>query len=600
MKKTLVLIAAIALALQGLAQNCYWVFLVDKEGTTFDPYAYFDAKAIERYRLNDADLYDISNYPLRQSYVDRVTALAQEEVGTSRWLNAVAVMATPEQMAQIEKLECVKGSSLIASQMEMAHCRQTARMEKQAARANDVLDGMPKMSDQLLRMQGSLFRSKGIDGKGVRVAVFDGGFPAVNTHQAFKHLRDNNQIVATWNFCNKKENVYGWSTHGTMVLSCIAGILNGHQLGLATGATFLLARTEVEPEPYKEEVWWQQAMEWADKNGADVINSSLGYGKDRHFTYEMDGRSTVAHAANMAARKGILVCNSAGNEGNDKTWKTIITPADADSVLTVGGINADLYSYGHIYFSSYGPTADGRLKPNVCNFGQASVADPKGNDKMSEVFGTSFSSPLTAGFVACAKQAKPGLTAMQLKAEVERSGDLYPYFDYAFGYGVPQASYFLTGKEMPEGATFVLEDSGEYLYVRPTGVRAKRTPFNNEANEAAAKKSEDHVFMKLTDSNGIIQKYVSLALSRFDDNHVVSISKHGLAGMKLTVFFDGYAKDYRLPDDYAATLLASGTEEEFYYAVQDSMGRMSYAFVERINRSLSDNKTRPLGDKYFI
>lgn len=598
MKKILILIATIVLAMQGMAQNYYWVFLSDKAGTTFDPYAYFDAKAIERYRQNNADLYDITNYPLQQSYVRQVEALALEEIGTSRWLNAVAVMATPEQIAQIEKLECVQGSTMIASQMELAQCCSLESSETCNASLNVGQEEYPAMADQLLRMQGNLFRSNGIDGKGVRVAVFDGGFPAVNTHKAFKHLRDNNQIIATWNFCNKKENVYGWNTHGTMVLSCIAGILDGQQLGLATGATFLLARTEVEAEPYKEEVWWQQAMEWADRNGADIINSSLGYGKDRHYTYEMDGRSTVAHAANMAARKGMLVCNSAGNEGGDLNWKTIITPADADSILTVGGIDADLYSYGHIFFSSYGPTADGRLKPNVCNFGQASVADPKSNDKMTEVFGTSFSSPLTAGFVACAKQAKPNLTAMQLKENVEKSGDLYPYFDYAFGYGVPQASYFLTGKEKPEGATFALEDSGEYLFVRPTGVRAKHAEIG--AKECGAEKRYDNVFMKLTDSNGLIQRYVNVEMPRFDNDHVITISKHGLLDQTLTVFFDGYAQDYSLSDVYAAKLLATATTEDFYYAVLDSLGNMNKDYSEQISRSLSDNKTRALGDKYFI
>ena len=165
------------------------------------------------------------------------------------------------------------------------------------------------------------------------------------------------------------------------------------------GAEFLLARTEIDPEPFKEEVWWAQGAEWADKNGADIINSSLGYGKDRHWTRDMDGTSYVAKAANKAVEKGILICNSAGNEGSDSRWMTIITPADAENVLCVGGINASLEYYQHISFSSYGPTADKRRKPDVVAFGHAKVANPSGG--FTEADGTSFASPLTAGFCAC-------------------------------------------------------------------------------------------------------------------------------------------------------------------------------------------------------
>ena len=183
------------------------------------------------------------------------------------------------------------------------------------------------LTDQLVRMQGELFRAKGIDGKGIRIAVLDGGFPKVNTHIAFKHLRDNGQILKTWNFPNHKENVYGWNGHGTMTLSNIAGRKDGKDLGLATGAEFLLARTEVEPEPFKEEVWWMQAMEWADKNGANLISSSLGYGKDRYYTKDMDGKSYVAKAGNIAARKGILVVCSAGNEAMMTAGSSLSHPA---------------------------------------------------------------------------------------------------------------------------------------------------------------------------------------------------------------------------------------------------------------------------------
>ncbi|MBR6330240.1 MAG: S8 family serine peptidase, partial [Bacteroidales bacterium] len=303
MKKILTLTILIYTALFAniaIAQNSYWVALTDKAGTTFDPYSYFDAKAIERYQRNNADLYDITNYPLNDSYVAQIDAIVAADMqsttevfGQSRWLNAVAVTATAEQIEAIGRLPFVKEIIQLNTDMVLA-------ANKEAGTENAVFNSQ-QVTQQLHRMQGQRFIEKGLDGTGIRIAVFDGGFKSVNTHQAFKHLRDNGQIIATWNFTTKEENVYDNHSHGTMVLSCIAGKMGDRLLGLATGATFLLAKTEVDPEPYKEEVWWAQAAEWADKNGADIINSSLGYTRDRHYTWQMDGRSYVSRAANLAA-----------------------------------------------------------------------------------------------------------------------------------------------------------------------------------------------------------------------------------------------------------------------------------------------------------
>ena len=305
MKKQLLLIAITTLlSAAAIAQpKCYWIFLTDKNGTEFDPYTYFDSKAIERYEKCGASLYDISNYPLNRSYADEIGSLSEEVVGESRWLNAMGIMATDENIEIIRNLSFVKNVEPISSDCILA--------SNETYNA-DIEEGLEILADkgiltaQVIRMGGQHFIDKGIDGKGLRIAVLDGGFPYVDKHVAFQHLRDNHQIISTYNFPNHREDVYGWNSHGTMVLSCIAGIKDGRKLGLATGAEFLLARTEVNSEPFKEEVWWEQAVEWADKNGADLINSSLGYGKERHYTKDMDGTSYVAKAANMAARKGIL------------------------------------------------------------------------------------------------------------------------------------------------------------------------------------------------------------------------------------------------------------------------------------------------------
>ena len=525
MKKLIALSLLVMLMAPAFSQSCYWVFLTDKQGTTFDPYTYFDAKAIERYQQNGADLYDISNYPLNDGYVGKINAIASEEVGCSRWMNAVAVMATPEQINRIEKLPFVNRVQRIGGDMQLAECSEFSEYAESSEYSES-----PVLTDQLVRMQGDLFRAKGIDGKGMRIAVLDGGFPRVNTHAAFKHLRDNHRILDTWNFPNKKADVYGWSSHGLSTLSCITGIVGNEQLGLATGAEFLLYRTEVDLEPFKEEVWWMQAVERADKHGANIISSSLGYGKERYWTKDMDGTSYVAKAGNLAARKGILVCCSAGNEADTRQWKTIVTPSDADSVLCIGGIESSLKHYRHISFSSFGPSADGRLKPNVSAFGHARAAGNKNDQIVGWVYGTSFSCPLVAGFAACAWQSMPGKTAMEMFQLIQHSADRHPYYDYALGYGVPQASFFV-GEPRRYDPTFLIretKDSVEIQLLKPARVAT--------------------IFYNKQRPDGTLVKYASCELENVTPKDCLRFYKGSLDSCQLNVSYNGYTSSYRLSD----------------------------------------------------
>lgn len=509
-KKLFIAIFALISSVAMAQDKCFWVFFTDKNDTQFDPYSYFDAKAIERYQKCGADLYDISNYPLNDSYVGTVGSYSTEVFGESRWLNAVGIEATDDNAALIAQLPFVARVQEIVSNGTVANVKTEFKEIEE--------DNKDILTDQVKRFGGQHFIDKGIDGKGLRICVMDGGFPKVNTHPAFQHLRDNHQIIKTYNFPNKKEDVYGWNTHGTMVLSCIAGINDkGQKMGLATGAEFLLARTEIEPEPFKEEVWWAQGAEWADKNGADIINSSLGYGKDRHWTKEMDGTSYVAKAANKAAEKGILICNSAGNEGDDKRWMTIITPADAENVLCVGGIEDDLEKYRHISFSSYGPSADKRRKPNVVAFGHAAVANPSGG--FTDAYGTSFSSPLTAGFCACAWQTMRDKTALEMKAEIEKSADLYPYFDYAFGYGVPQAAYFTGDKKAAERSFNLVQEKDGVKIVVPKVVK------------------DQDVFINVEGADGVLLGYYKV---HPDSTGIKLNNKDFGQGKKLNVSYNGF------------------------------------------------------------
>lgn len=458
--KTLLSILSICILLTisslAKAQSAYWVFFTDKKDVSFDPYSYFDAKAIARRQREAIPICDSSDYPLNQQYVNAVAQLSDSITGQTRWFNALAIEASSTQIATIEKLPFV---CKVRPMRLVAHSAQAAVYDTGLQSSDSLL-----LFNQIDRMQGFRFVQAGYTGQGIRIAIFDAGFPTLDKNPVFDHLYSNNQIIKTWNFPRKKAEVYSNNAHGTAVLSCVAGKIGDKQLGLATGADFLLARTEVETEPYSEEKDWLAAVEWADKNGADIINSSLGYTYHRYFPEQMDGEtSLVVRAANKAAEKGILVLNAMGNDG-DKDWHVLGTPADAENILSVGGIDPDTdYKIG---FSSLGPTYDRRLKPNVSAYGKVIVA---GRKKLKVSYGTSFSTPLVTGFAACAWQCDTNLTVAEIKAKIEQSGHLAPYFDYAHGYGIPQAGYFLkqenddTNKELKK--TFELMQKHGYLHV---------------------------------------------------------------------------------------------------------------------------------------
>ena len=314
-----------------------------------------------------------------------------------------------------------------------------------------------------------------------------------------------------------------------------------------------------------------QAVEWADRNGANIISSSLGYGKDRYYTKDMDGKSYVAKAANLAARKGMLVVNSAGNEADDKTWQYIITPSDADSALCIGGITHSLTDYEHISFASFGPTADGRQKPNLCAFGHAWAASPKNDNAYEMVYGTSFSCPLVAGFAACAWQASKGKTNMEMFDLLQRSADLYPYCDYAFGYGVPQAGFFVGRDQSRSG-----EASFRFERVSPTSVKVRfLRPDTNV-----------HVFYKDIEDDGRIIRYGKRTLDKVDTSLTLDFN----GGRHLVVYCDGYMSDYRFgqPTDVENTsswVVVHGTRRGHIYTT-NSLLRTPRLDIPNENRSV--------------
>ncbi|MBD2721135.1 S8 family serine peptidase [Hymenobacter armeniacus] len=454
----------------------YWVTLRDKTGVRFDAGQYFSAEAQARRARQHLPAFDATDLPVRADYVAAVAAGVDTVTLVSRWFNAVACRATAAQARALQKLPGVRAVSPWPVRQAQA-----ARFSAPAAAAAPTGPHPPKplsANDYLLarrqtaHLDGPALRAAGLDGRGMRIAVFDVGFRGLPDHPAFQQLVADKRIVATHDFLRNSDNVFLGGSHGTEVMGCLAGRLPGRPespvgpaLGLAPAANYLLARTEqLHRERYAEEEAWLAAVEWADRLGADIINSSLAYTEQRYFPEHMDGRrSLIARAANLAARKGMLVVSAAGNDG-DNDWVRIGTPADADSVLAVGGLDPETGL--HVDFSSYGPTADRRPKPNVAAFG---IVLTTTTDDYERLEGTSFSSPLLAGLAACLWQQQRQLTAMQLFRALEQAAELYPYYDYAHGYGRPRFARFSPGKGLLAAAPsfdFVPHDSLVAVVIR--------------------------------------------------------------------------------------------------------------------------------------
>ncbi|MBF9253654.1 S8 family serine peptidase [Pontibacter sp. 172403-2] len=439
------------------AEQKHLVYFTDKKETPFSidqPQAFLSAKAIARRQRQHIPVMT-RDLPVDPAYVDAMKQQGIEVWYTSRWFNAAVVQCSDEQLAQLQALPFVK-STYTLNKIAQPH---QAQVQRQAAERLPLAVQVPAPASvkaygpayHQANMLGALdLHMAGFRGQGMTIAVLDAGFPGVNTIAAFSHLFGNEQLKGTFDFVLKEENVFGANAHGTSVLSTMAAYAPGTMLGTAYEANYLLLRTEdAATEHPIEEINWLLAAEYADSAGTDVINSSLGYttfdAPSESYTYaDMDGNTTlISRAADIAAATGILVVVSAGNDG-DKDWHYISAPADADSVLAVGAVD----SLGlRAPFSSFGPTPDGRIKPDVVALGQnAYVLSSAGH--LGQSSGTSFAGPIMAGFAACLWQATPGKTSYEMIQLLHRLGSNASSPDDSTGYGIPNYTRLVTA--LPE------------------------------------------------------------------------------------------------------------------------------------------------------
>jgi len=413
----------------------YAIALSDKKGTPYSidhPEAFLSSRSLQR-RARQHIPVTFEDLPVSPVYVDSLCSLGMRIICRSKWFNTITAYTGDTLLIDtITRLSFVKNIKLVKPDHTFKSKQIKWIGQKSPARGYFF-------PVQLRMLHGDTLHDMGFTGKGILISILDAGFYHTDILPAFDSLWSNGQIKGTWDFIEHNPQVFDDHPHGMNVLSILAGIVPGQLRGSAPGAEYWLLRTEdVYSEYPVEEEYWTAGAEFADSVGSDIIHSSLGYYvfDDPALSYsyqDMNGKTTtVAKAAVMAARRGMIVIVSAGNEGNT-AWHYIISPADADSILAVGAVD----SLGHpASFTSYGPSSDNRVKPDVSAMGikvliQSSFGTVvRGN-------GTSYSTPLITGLTACLWQAFPKAKAQEIIRTVHESANHYLNPDNIIGYGVP-------------------------------------------------------------------------------------------------------------------------------------------------------------------
>ena len=416
----------------------YRLYLTDKQGsahTLTQPHTFLSPRAIARRQRQHLRV-DSTDLPVSARYTALIRQRGYTLIGSSKWNNTLLV-ATPSPTAQA----ALQAFPFVREVRRVYAGTLTSAAEPPMALQADTLPPTPSNSygqayAQLRQLGGDALHEAGFRGKGMLIAVVDGGFHNAQLIPALRRARVSHVRDFVYPY---RDNLFHLLDHGTKVFSCMAAVDSFRYVGTAPEATYMLLRSEYGPtESLYEEDTWAMAVEYADSVGADLINASLGYAlfdddTTSHRHSDLDGHATlISHTASLLATKGILLVCSAGNAGHD-SWKTLTPPADALQVLTVGAVDA----HGrHASFSSVGPTADGRVKPDVvaCGVG-TQVVTAQGCVRPMQ--GTSFATPVVCGLAACLWQALPPRTATDIIRIIQASAHRYAHPDSCYGYGLP-------------------------------------------------------------------------------------------------------------------------------------------------------------------
>jgi len=453
MNKLLLFIFFISINL-SYSQEHAWIYLDSKDNVATymaNPLTMLSQKALDR-RTNQGISLNFSDVPITPSYITDISnATGITYVGASKWLNVIHVIGTqadinalPATYTYINRIEFADDSLNPVGRISNKNSKRSPVNKFPDDNALRIAYDYGQAQNQIDMFKAHKLHELVFTGSGMTIAVIDAGFPNVDTNAGFDKIRTNGQILGGYDFVNNSANFYTGNSHGSNVLSFIAGYYDGatKYIGSAPEASFYLYISEdAIPETPAEETYWVMAAEQADYVGVDIINTSLGYTTfdeskyDYDYTTDLDGNTSfITRGAELAYTKGMVVINAAGNSGNNAAWGGRVgVPADGPNVFTIGAVNS---TGTYASFSSKGPTSDNRLKPDVCVQGQgASYINTSG--AVTTGNGTSYSSPLLTGGVACLWQALPGATNSEIVQYVKESASIYATPNYTLGYGIP-------------------------------------------------------------------------------------------------------------------------------------------------------------------
>ncbi len=438
----------------SFSQEHAWVYLGSKANVVThlaNPLTILSQKAIDRRTVQGIAL-DFSDVPVTPSYIADISgATGITYVGASKWLNAIHVIGSQVNInalltafSYINSIEFADDSLNVGGRLFSSKSKLIHQNKFSTENTSSIVYDYGQAQNQIEMFKAHKLHELNFTGSGITIAVIDAGFPNVDTNAGFDKIRVNGQILGGYDFVNNSPNFYTGHSHGSNVLSFMAGYYDGvtKYIGSAPEASFYLYISEdAISETPAEETYWVMAAEQADYVGVDIINTSLGYttfDESRYnydYTTDLDGdTSFITRGAEIAYTKGIVVINAAGNSGTSVSWGgNVGMPADGENVLTIGAVN---FEGNYALFSSRGPTSDNRLKPDICVQGQgASFISTLGTVSVGN--GTSYSSPLLAGGVACLWQALPGKSNAEIIQFVKESASIYTMPNYELGYGIP-------------------------------------------------------------------------------------------------------------------------------------------------------------------
>ncbi|HNQ67268.1 MAG TPA: S8/S53 family peptidase [Bacteroidales bacterium] len=460
-----------------VAPNKYYIEFTDKNNNNFSlerPEEFLSERSLQR-RANQNIELDLSDLPVTQIYIDSLESLGLEVINVSKWFNSATIYTLDSLlMDTINYLGFVSNSAkykpIQTNKVAVPESYKIPREIKTGSKNTNYYN-YGTSADQIYMHNGQVMHNNGFRGQGMLIAVTDAGYLGLPDLPAFDSLFEAERVISTRNFVHGGDIVFGYSTHGMRVLSILAGNSPENLIGSAPEANYLLIMSEdPDSENIIEEINWISAAEYADSMGADIINVSLGYldfdmPEYNHSYQTMDGKTAIISiAAGIASSKGMIIVASAANSGDDPIHPWINSPGDADNILTAGAVWSN---QAYAAFSSIGPSYDGRVKPDIVAMG-AGTTNQELDGSFGQGNGTSFSSPILSGLVACLWQQFPDKTNQEIMDAIRKSSHLYNSPTDYLGYGIPD--FVLAGKIL------ISEDN----YIPENKFNIYPNPFNND------------------------------------------------------------------------------------------------------------------------